>query len=87
MKLIRKPDQLDAFNFNQPSVIMEAYSYFLANGWRGRIEADESGVLHIELNADNPTRQIIASIGDIIVDDSGWRKITQSEFESNYDVV
>ena len=45
------------------------------------------GAWRIELNADNPTRQVVAEAGDWLVDDFGLRKLTAAECADNYDEV
>jgi len=37
------------------------------------------------LNADNPTRQVIAELGDWLVSDMGLRKLSAEECEANYE--
>lgn len=85
--LIRKPVELPAFRLETDADVFDAYRELLSQGWRGQISADETsgGGMRLEANADNPTRQIVAKIGDVLVDDLGWRLLTTSQADANYD--
>lgn len=85
IELTRKPVPLSAFRLTEAADMLEALTTLSALGWRGAVNADEVGGIRLELNADSPTRQIIAGIGDVIVDDLGWRKVSAAEAEANYD--
>lgn len=83
----RKPVDLTAWHLADATAMVEALSALTALGWRGGISATETGTLRLELNADNPTRQISAQLGDWIVDDMGLRLMTGTECAANYDEV
>jgi hypothetical protein len=85
--LVRKSVELPAFQLTTPTDMFEALSALIAQGWRGQISADETGGYRLEANADSPVRQIIAAIGDVIVDDLGWRLLTGEQADTNYDEV
>lgn len=85
--LRRKPVDLDGWELSGPAEMMAAFTDLSAQGWRGGISADENGTLRLELNADNPQRHIVASIGDYLIDDMGLRLLTSAEAAANYDEV
>ena len=86
MTLQRKPIDLPGWHLVGPAEMMEAFTELSAQGWRGGISSD-NGVLRLELNADNPQRHIIATIGDWLIDDMGLRLVTDAEYSDNYDQV
>jgi hypothetical protein len=85
--LRRKPVDIDGWHLTGPADMMAAFTDLSAHGWRGGISADENGTLRLELNADNPQRQITAEIGDYLIDDMGLRLLTSAEAAANYDEV
>ena len=86
MPLQRKAVPLDAWHLTDQAAMLSALGDLSADGWRGGI-TQTGGTWHIELNADNPTRQIIAGAGDWLVDDMGLRKLSAAECADNYDEV
>lgn len=82
--LHRKPLDLTAWYLSDQTVMLDALTVLSADGWRGAISPVEDG-WRLELNADNPTRQVIASIGDWLVLDMGLRKLSGAECEANYE--
>lgn len=86
MTLQRKPINLPGWHLVGPAEMMEAFTDLSAQGWRGGISSD-NGVLRLELNADNPQRHIIATIGDWLIDDMGLRLMSDAECGDNYDEV
>lgn len=86
-QLLRKPDPIDAWHLVDAAAMMTAFTALNEQGWRGGITAGDNGVLRLELNADNPIRQIIATIGDWLVDDIGLRLISDADCVANYDEV
>jgi len=54
-------------------------------GWRGTLSPLESG-WRLELNADDPERQVMAAVGDWLVVDGGLRKMSDEDFSTDYDV-
>jgi hypothetical protein len=85
--LTRKPVELPAFRLATPVDMFDALSELNSQGWRGQISANESGSYYLEANADAPTRQITAHIGDVLVDDLGWRLLTAGQADAGYDEV
>jgi len=86
--LRRKQDDLPAWHLVNQADMMTAFTDLQADGWRGAITCDETGsVWRLELNADAPVRQIIATLGDWLIDDMGWRLVTAEECATNYDIT
>jgi len=56
-----------------------------ADGWRGAVSQSEGGGWTLELNADAPTRQVVAQVGDWLVVDMGLRKLSAADCEANYE--
>ncbi len=83
--LVRKSVELQAFRLDTPVEMFGALSELISQGWRGQISADETGGYRLEANADNPVRQIIAAIGDVLVNDLGWRLLSSEQADTNYD--
>jgi hypothetical protein len=81
----RKPVDLQAWHLTDLTQMAEAFSALTADGWRGGINADAGGALRLELNQDNPTRHIVAALGDWLVLDMGLRLISATECADNYD--
>lgn len=86
ISLRRKPLDIAGFHLTDANKMVDAHAALQANGWRGAIIPGDEGSLRLELNADNPTRHIVASIGDWLVDDMGWRLVTAEECAANYDM-
>jgi len=55
-------------------------------GWRGTLSPLESG-WRLELNADDPERQVMAAVGDWLVLDGGLRKLSEAEVAADYEVA
>lgn len=85
-ELQRKPIALTAWHLADQSAMLAALGDLSAAGWRGGITM-VGGTWRIELNADAPTRQVVAEAGDWLVDDFGLRKLTAAECADNYDEV
>ena len=85
--MTRKPLELPAFRLATPVDMFDALTELISQGWRGQISAEESGGYYLEANADAPTRQIMAHIGDVLVDDLGWRLLTADQADAGYDEV
>jgi hypothetical protein len=81
----RKPVDLRAWHLVDLPTITEAFSELTAEGWRGGISASATGELRLELNRDNPTRQVIAGVGDWLILDMGLRLMSAAECAENYD--
>lgn len=86
--LQRKPVPLPAWHLTDQSAMLTALGELSAEGWRGTITCNPvDSTWRIELNADDPVRQVIAAAGDWLVEDFGLRKLTAEEFDDNYEVV
>lgn len=83
--LTRKPVELTAWSLTDQSAMLDALTFLSGQGWRGAVSQFEGGGWRLELNADNPTRQVIAELGDWLVLDMGLRKLTAAECEDNYE--
>lgn len=86
VQLQRKPIALTAWHLVDQAAMLAALGDLSAAGWRGGITMVD-GAWRIELNADSPTRQVVAESGDWLVDDFGLRKLTAAECADNYDEV
>jgi len=81
----RKPVDLTAWHLVDQAAMLDALSVLSGDGWRGSLSpVDASWVL--ELNADNPTRQVIADLGEWLVLDGGLRKLSDAEVAADYEV-
>jgi hypothetical protein len=85
IELVRKPTPLTAFELVDQAAMLEALTFLAGLGWRGAL-SPEDGVWVLELNADNPTRQVIADVGEWLVLDGGLRKLSAAEIEADYEV-
>ena len=85
IELVRKPTPLTAFELVDQAAMLEALTFLAAEGWRGAL-SPEDGVWVLELNADNPTRQVIADLGDWLILDGGLRKLSAAEVDADYEV-
>lgn len=82
----RQQVDLTAWQLIDQADMVTALTALKASGWRGAISYDDTrDSWRLELNADNPTRQVIATVGDWLVLDIGLRKLTAAEFDDNYD--
>lgn len=51
-------------------------------GWRGSVSCQPDATCRLELNADNPIRQVIASTGDrLVIDFDGLKLISEDQAE------
>jgi len=81
----RKPVDLTAWHLVDQAAMLDALSVLSGDSWRGSLSPLESG-WQLELNADNPTRQVIAELGDWLVLDGGLRKLSAAEVTADYEV-
>ena len=81
----RKAVQLDAWNLVDQAAMLDALTALSSQGWRGALLQSDSGGWTLELNADSPTRQVVASVGDWLVVDMGLRKLSAAECDANYE--
>lgn len=85
--LHRKTVALTAWHLTDQNQMLAALSHLTDQGWRGSITYNPViQAWRIELNADNPTRQVIADTGDWLIVDVGLRKLTAAECAENYEV-
>lgn len=84
--LVRKPVELVGWHLVDQSAMLDALTVLSESGWRGAI-TQFSGGWRLELNADEPTRQVIAELGDWLVSDMGLRKLSAAECAENYEEV
>lgn len=88
MAVRRKPVDLTGWQLSDQAAMLEALSALSGQGWRGAISYDPlNAVWRLELNADDPARQVQAVTGDWLVVDMGVRKLSAAEFSDNYEVV
>jgi len=82
----RKPVNLTAWHLVDQAAMLDALSVLSADGWRGSLSPVDDG-WRLEMNADDPVRQIIAQLGDWLVMDGGWlRKLSATEVDADYEV-
>jgi hypothetical protein len=81
----RKPVELTAWHLIDQAAMLDALSVLSGQGWRGSLSPADS-VWVLELNADDPVRQVIAQLGDWLVLDGGLRKLTNAEATTDYEV-
>lgn len=87
VSLQRKPVPLTAWHLVDQSAMLDALGVLSGQGWRGALACNPTdGTWRLELNADDPARQIIASSGDWLILDFGLRKVTDAELSDNYEV-
>ncbi len=88
MILQRKAVGLTGWHLVGQADMLDALSFLSEQGWRGAISFDTAtSQWRIELNADSPTRQVVAGTGDWLVLDMGLRKLSDAECTENYDEV
>jgi hypothetical protein len=85
--LKRKPVEFPSWHLTDQAKMLEALGELSVQGWRGALTPTGSGAWQLELNADNPTRQVIAADGDWLVLDWDLRKLTVEECAEDYDEV
>jgi hypothetical protein len=82
----RKPVDLTAWHLVDQAAMLDALGVLSADGWRGSLSPVDDA-WRLEMNADDPVRQIIAQLGDWLVMDGGWlRKLSAVEITANYEV-
>ena len=86
VSVTRKPVALTAWHLIDQAAMLDALSVLSGQGWRGSLSpVDASWVL--ELNADDPVRQVIAELGDWLVVYGGLRKLSAAEVDADYEVA
>ena len=84
--LTRKPTPITAWHLTDQTEMLDALTSLADAGWRGALAPVGDG-WRLELNADAPTRQVIAEIGDWLVIDGGLRKLSDAEVTEGYQVT
>ena len=82
----RKPVELTAWHLVNQATMLDALSVLSGQGWRGSLSPADS-VWVLELNADDPVRQVIAQLGDWLIMDGGLRKLSDTEVAADYEVA
>lgn len=86
MTVRRQPVDLVGWQLIDQADMVAALTALKGQGWRGAISYDDSrDAWRLELNADQPTQQIIAATGDWLVMDISLRKLSAVEFNANYE--
>ena len=83
--LVRKPVELTAWHLTDQASMLDALTVLSGEGWRGALSPLDSG-WQLELNADDPVRQVMAVVGDWLVVDGGLRKLSDAEVTASYEV-
>jgi hypothetical protein len=86
IELVRKPVPLPAFELVDQAAMLEALTFLAADGWRGALSQSDDG-WSLEMNIDNPVRQVVAEVGDWLVVDGGVRLLSGAEVAASYDEV
>ena len=81
----RRAVELDAWFLVDQAAMLDALTSLSSQGWRGAVLQSDAGGWTLELNADAPARQVVASLGDWLVVDMGLRKLSAAECEANYE--
>ena len=82
----RKPVPLQAWHLADAAAMLAALDDLATVGWRGGL-TNVGAVWRIELNADDPTRQVVAETGDWLIDDFGLRALSAEDYDDNYEVA
>jgi hypothetical protein len=86
IELVRKPTPLTAFELVDQAAMLEALTFLAAEGWRGALSQSDDG-WSLEMNIDNPVRQVVAVVGEWLVVDGGVRLLSGAEVAASYDEV
>ena len=82
----RKSAPLTAWHLTDQAALLAALGDIMGDEWRGAISHTGTG-WRLELNADNPARQVVAAVGEWLVQDFELRKFSDAEISDYYDVV
>lgn len=91
--LVRKPVPLKGFELSSPTHMLEALDGLASDGWRGQLNRTDNNGYQLELHcggdvgSENPVGKIEASLGDVLVNDQGWRKLSAGEVAASYDIL
>ena len=86
IELVRKPVPLTAFELVDQAAMLEALTFLAGEGWRGALSQSDDG-WSLEMNIDEPARQVVAGLGDWLVVDGGVRLLSGVEVEASYEEV
>ena len=86
IELVRKPVPLPAFELVDQAAMLEALTFLAGEGWRGALSQSDDG-WSLEMNIDEPARQVVAGVGDWLVVDGGVRLLSAAEVEASYEEV
>ena len=86
IELVRKPVPLTAFELVDQAAMLEALTFLAGEGWRGALSQSDDG-WSLEMNIDDPVRQVVAGVGDWLVVDGGVRLLSAAEVEASYEEV
>jgi hypothetical protein len=86
IELVRKPVPLTAFELVDQAAMLEALTFLAGEGWRGALSQSDDG-WSLEMNIDDPARQVVAGVGDWLVVDGGVRLLSGVEVEASYEEV
>ena len=86
IELVRKPVPLTAFELVDQAAMLEALTFRAAEGWRGALSQSDDG-WSLEMNIDEPARQVVAGLGDWLVVDGGVRLLSAVEVAASYEEV
>ena len=86
IELVRKPVPLPAFELVDQAAMLEALTFLAGEGWRGALSQSDDG-WSLEMNIDDPVRQVVAGVGDWLVVDGGVRLLSAAEVEASYEEV
>lgn len=81
--LNRKAADVTAWDLTDTAEMLDALSTLTARGWRGALSCSGE-TWRIELNADDPTRQVVAETGDWLILDPDLRRLTAAECVAAY---
>jgi hypothetical protein len=86
IELVRKPVPLPAFELVDQAAMLEALTFLAGEGWRGALSQSDDG-WSLEMNIDEPARQVVAGLGDWLVVDGGVRLLSAAQVEASYEEV
>ena len=86
IELVRKPVPLTAFELVDQAAMLEALTFLAGEGWRGALSQSDDG-WSLEMNIDEPARQVVAGVGDWLVVDGGVRLLSAAEVAASYEEV
>ena len=86
IELVRKPVPLPAFELVDQAAMLEALTFLAGEGWRGALSQSDDG-WSLEMNIDEPARQVVAGLGDWLVVDGGVRLLSAVEVDASYEEV